>query len=104
MQRLISFFIVTGAVLAGVLGGGAGAASAGATIDLIWADTGTNELSDVELSSAVTLQVILTTGPNGSRGAGVSVDSNAEPAIGTGNKFHDPILLAIRENNDVSPR
>jgi hypothetical protein len=74
MQRLISIFVVTGAVLAGVLGGGAGAANAGATIDLIWADTGTNEMSDVELSSAVTLQVILTTGPNGSRGAGVSVD------------------------------
>jgi hypothetical protein len=74
MRRLISIFVVTGAVLAAVLGGGAGAANASATIDLIWADTGTNEMSNVELSTPLTLQVILTTGPNGSRGAGISVD------------------------------
>jgi hypothetical protein len=74
MRRLSSVFVVTGAVLAAVLGGGAGAANASATIDLIWADTGTNEMSNVELSAAITLQVILTTGPNGSQGAGISVD------------------------------
>jgi hypothetical protein len=74
MRRLMLFFVVTGAVLAAVLGGGAGAANASATIDLIWADTGTNEMSNVALSSDITLQVILTTGPNGSKGAGVSVD------------------------------
>ncbi|MBW2579220.1 MAG: hypothetical protein JRE38_14320, partial [Deltaproteobacteria bacterium] len=74
MRRLSSVFVVTGAVLAAVLGGGAGAANASATIDLIWADTGTNEMSNLELSAAITLQVILTTGPNGSQGAGISVD------------------------------
>jgi hypothetical protein len=54
--------------------GFAGAANASATIDLIWADTGTNQISNVNVSSAITLQVILTAGPNGSAGAVVSVD------------------------------
>ena len=57
--------------------GFAGAANASATIDLIWADTGMNEISGVNTSSAITLQVILTAGPNGSVGAGVSVDYSA---------------------------
>jgi len=51
-----------------------GAAHASATIDLIWADTGTNEIRGVNSSSQITLQVILTAGPNGSQGAGVSID------------------------------
>jgi len=54
--------------------GFSGGANASATIDLIWADTGTNEISDVNLSSQITLQVILTAGPNGSSGGAVSVD------------------------------
>jgi len=45
-----------------------------ATIDLIWERTGTSSLSDVALSSAVVLDVVLTAGPGGSIGAGVSVD------------------------------
>jgi hypothetical protein len=53
--------------------GFAGAANASATIDLIWADTGTNAIGPPPPSVA-TLQVILTAGPNGSQGAGVSVD------------------------------
>ena len=54
--------------------GFAGAANASATIDLIWADTGTNQISSGNSSSAITLQVILTAGPNGSQGGSVSVD------------------------------
>jgi hypothetical protein len=54
--------------------GFAGAARASATIDLIWSANGTNEISRAELSSNATLRVILTAGPNGSTGAGVSVD------------------------------
>ena len=57
--------------------GFAGAANASATIDLIWADTGTDTISGVNTSSAITLQVILTAGPNGSAGAVVSVDYSA---------------------------
>ncbi|MCH7644319.1 MAG: hypothetical protein IH974_05730, partial [Myxococcales bacterium] len=57
--------------------GFAGAANASATVDLIWAKNGTDQISAVNLSSAITLQVILTAGPNGSYGAGVSVDYNA---------------------------
>ena len=59
------------------LAGFAGAANASATIDLIWADTGTNQISNVNTSSAITLRVILTAGPDGSWGAGVSVDYSA---------------------------
>jgi uncharacterized membrane protein len=56
--------------------GFAGAANASATVDLIWAKNGTDQISAVNLSSAITLQVILTAGPNGSYGAGVSIDYN----------------------------
>ena len=64
-----------GTALGGVVAllGLAGAADASATIDLIWADTGTNEIGP-NPPSVATLQVILTAGPNGSQGAGVSVD------------------------------
>jgi hypothetical protein len=54
--------------------GFAGAAHASATIDLIWASTGTAETSEVNTSSAITLQVILTAGADGSQGAVVGVD------------------------------
>jgi hypothetical protein len=54
--------------------GFANPAHASATIDLIWADTGTNQLGSVSSSAAITLRVILTAGPNGSQGATVSVD------------------------------
>jgi hypothetical protein len=57
--------------------GFAGAANASATIDLIWADSGTDTTSIASTSSIITLQVILTAGPNGSQGAGVSVDYGA---------------------------
>ena len=51
----------------------AGAANASATIDLIWGATGTDTLSELP-SSTIRLKVFLTAGPNGSLGAGVSVD------------------------------
>ena len=54
--------------------GFAGAANASATIDLIWAVSGTATTSILATSSSITLQVILTAGPDGSQGAGVSVD------------------------------
>ncbi|MCH7644931.1 MAG: thrombospondin type 3 repeat-containing protein [Myxococcales bacterium] len=74
-MRLTVFAAAAGSVVA--LVGFAGAANASATIDLIWADTGTNQISNVNTSSAITLQVILTAGPNGSAGAAVSVDYSA---------------------------
>ncbi|MCH7643847.1 MAG: hypothetical protein IH974_03345 [Myxococcales bacterium] len=75
MMRLTGFAAAVGSAVA--LMGFAGAANASATIDLIWADTGTNEITRVNSSSAITLQVILTAGPNGSQGAVVSVDYSA---------------------------
>ena len=61
--------------------GFAGAANASATIDLIWAVSGTDTTSILGTSSNITLNVILTAGPDGSTGAGVSVDYSA--AVGT---------------------
>jgi len=61
--------------------GFAGAANASATIDLIWVGSGTATTSILATSSNITLQVILTAGPAGSTGAGVSVDYSA--AVGT---------------------
>ena len=56
------------------LAGFAGSASASATIDLIWATSGTNTTSNVVTSSSITLNVVLTAGAAGSIGAAVSVD------------------------------
>ncbi len=78
-MRLTVFAAAASSVVA--LVGFAGAANASATIDLIWADTGTDTITNVNSSSAITLQVILTAGPNGSQGAVVSVDYSA--ALGT---------------------
>ena len=69
----LSVFAATASSVAALVGL-AGAANASATIDLIWADSGTDTITNVNTSSAITLQVILTAGPNGSIGAGVSVD------------------------------
>jgi hypothetical protein len=71
MRWLTSTPVVTGAA---ALVGIAGVANASATIDLIWADTGTNQISSVSVSDNIQLNVILTAGPNGSLGADVGVD------------------------------
>ncbi len=75
MMRWTGFAAAVGSAVA--LVGFAGAANASATIDLIWADTGTNEIGGVNSSSAITLQVILTAGPGGSAGGAVSVEYSA---------------------------
>jgi len=76
-RTMRKFFAAAAGSLA-ALTGLAGAANASATIDLIWAATGTNQIggitSPVSVSSTITLQVILTAGSAGSAGAGVSVD------------------------------
>jgi hypothetical protein len=50
-----------------------GVARASATIDLLW-DGATDTLCGVSASSSMTLYVVLTAGPNGSVGGGISVD------------------------------
>jgi len=70
MWRFIA--VAMGSVV--TLAGFAGVANASATIDLIWADTGTNEITSVGVSDQIQLNVILTAGPNGAFGADVSVD------------------------------
>ena len=51
----------------------AGIAHASATVDLLWDGT-TDTLCGTPASNNITLHVVLTAGPNGSIGAGVSVD------------------------------
>jgi len=57
--------------------GFAGSANANATIDLIWAATGTDTITGVTASGSMVLNVVLTAGPNGSAGGGVSIDYTA---------------------------
>ena len=64
-------FFVAALGSAVALVGFAGAANATIVIDLIWADTGTSRIGDPDTSvevgagSSITLNVILTAGPNG---------------------------------------
>ena len=68
-------FFAAAVASAVALVGFAGIASASATLDLIWADNGTDEIGPgVPDNTSITLQVILTAGAGGSQGAGVSVD------------------------------
>jgi len=77
------------------LAGFAGTAHPSATIDLIWKDTGTNEIGFGGSGyQEIQLNVILTAGPAGSQGAGVSVDFTEFGA-------ETLVLLPSREFNDV---
>jgi hypothetical protein len=68
-------FFATAVVSAVALVGFAGAAGASATIDLLWATNDADTIGPgVPDSNAAVLRVILTAGPDGSQGAGVSVD------------------------------
>ena len=80
------FAVAMGSVVA--LVGFAGAANAAATVDLIWADSGTSMIGNPDTSievtegQSITLGVILTAGPGGLAGGGVSVDySNMLPTF-----------------------
>jgi hypothetical protein len=57
--------------------GFAGTASASATVDLIWAGSGTATTSSASESSNITLNIVLTAGPAGTYGGSVAVDYSA---------------------------
>jgi hypothetical protein len=59
------------------LAGFAGSASASATIDLLWAGSGTATTSGFVTSSNITLNVVLTAGALGALGGGMSIDYTA---------------------------
>jgi hypothetical protein len=105
-MRLAVFAAAVGSGVA--LVGFAGAANASATIDLIWAHTGTNEIRGVNSSSAITLQVILTAGPNGSQGGIVSVDysaaSSALAVLGFASTPSGPLPVDVESTNDTGSR
>jgi hypothetical protein len=70
MRKFFAAVVVSAVALVGF----AGVASASATVDLIWAD-GTDTIGPgVVDSSTPVMSVILTAGPLGSTGAGVSID------------------------------
>jgi hypothetical protein len=93
------------------LAGFAGSASASSTIDLIWAATGTSNITGAQVTSAnIVLNVVLTAGPDGSRGGGLSVDysdmlgdfayvtgSNTPWGIPAGPPVDDPILGLVTD-------
>ena len=74
-------------VLVGMVGGLialvglAGTANASATIDLIWQGSGTDTISGLAISDSITMDVVITAGPNGSNGGSVSIDYSA--VVGT---------------------
>ena len=74
-------------VLVGMVGGLialvglAGTANASATVDLIWQSTGTGTISGLAISDSITLDVVITAGPNGSNGGSLSIDYSA--VVGT---------------------
>jgi hypothetical protein len=67
--------------------GFAGSANASATIDLVWASTGTNTASFLSSGATDTVSIILTAGPNDSIGAGVTIDYSALGALFTVTAF-----------------
>jgi len=100
------------------LAGFAGSAAATATIDLIWAATGTNTISGAQATSAnIVLNVVLVAGPGNSDGAGISIDyssllgtssvvtfSNTRVApltVGLGTTTNDAVNGVVRNMNDL---
>jgi hypothetical protein len=96
-------FLAAAAGIVVVLAGFAGAAHSSATIDLIWLDTGTNEIEvfDDEGPQEIQLNVFLTAGPADSEGAGVSVDfSELEEAIEEEVLVREPLRVG---NDEPTP-
>jgi len=92
-------FLAEATVVAVALFGFAGAAHSSATIDLIWDDTDTNVVYTGWAGSLLQLKVILTAGPAGSTGAGVSVDYSSVEGVPvlflTSNTPDSPLPLTI---------
>jgi hypothetical protein len=87
--------------------GFAGTSSASATIDLIWANSGTSTTSIAASSTSIVLQVILTAGPGGSQGAGVSVDYSTVAGLsvlGYLSTPGGPLPLALGVTSDTGTR
>jgi hypothetical protein len=59
----------------------AGTANASATVDLIWQSTGTGTISGLAVSDSITMDVVITAGPDGSNGGSLSIDYSA--VVGT---------------------
>jgi len=79
MRKFIA--VALGSVVA--LVGFAGAASASATVDLIWRESGTDTVESVAIGSSITADVVLTAGAGGISSAGLSIDYSDGLAAGT---------------------
>jgi hypothetical protein len=80
-MRNFTIGLVSGLV---ALAGFAGSASASATVDLIWAATGTGTISGAQATSTnIVLNVVLTAGAANSLGASLSIDYSALGAAGS---------------------
>ncbi len=107
MRKILIGLVGSVFALAGV----AGSASASATIDLIWATSGTSTTSVLASSTGIVLNVVITTGPGGSSGAGVSVDYTSMTADFTVVSFtsnptvgSDPLPLILTTAVDTGTR
>jgi hypothetical protein len=98
-MRNFTVSLVSGLV---ALMGFAGSASASATIDLIWAATGTSNISGAQATSAnIVLNVVLTAGPLGSIGGGLTVDySTMLGEFAYVSSANTPSSLPIFSSND----
>ncbi|MBW1843250.1 MAG: PEP-CTERM sorting domain-containing protein [Deltaproteobacteria bacterium] len=90
--------------------GFAGSSSASATIDLIWATSGTATTSILASDTGIVLEVWITSGAGGIQGAGISVDYSTlcvgcitsftnNPSAGA-----DPMPLVLGSTNDTGSR
>lgn len=98
MRKMIA--AIAGSVVA--LVGFAGLAHSSATIDLIWRDNGTNQIGGSQLQE-IQLDVILTAGPAGSAGAGVSVDFSSMGAEVLVVDFDTPLNTPSFGSDSVLP-
>ena len=103
-MRNFTIGLVSGLV---ALAGFAGSAGASATIDLIWAATGTGTISGAQATSTnIVLNVVLTAGAADSLGASVSIDYSALGAAGSvvtfgSTPFTPPLPFTIATASDT---
>lgn len=100
-------FFAAAVASAVALVGFAGMANASATIDLIWAANGTDTIGPLPDNTPITLRVILTAGPNGSQGAGVSVDYSGVTDLSVitfASTIGGPLPLLLGSTTDTGSR
>jgi hypothetical protein len=107
MQKFLTGLFASLIALVGV----AGSANASATIDLIWATSGTATTTVLENSTGIVLQVVITSGAGGIQGAGMSVDYTAAMTeldvaaiLNNSGSGSDPLPMILGSTLDLGSR